>query len=168
MDQGIGILEKIARTNKPYNPPRPIQSTRIRHRCRISTSRETTTTKMFVFRLKFCPAPGQARSIDYNRSSCHVNSELTNPPVWPSWNTYHRGTLRTSRCCARAGDPLPSDDSTMQTGSSDSTSHNRNERKGRHGICCNTGKETPSRQVTERIVFHQTRATCPSRRPFSM
>ena len=137
MDQGIGVLEYIASTNKPYTPPRPIQSTRISHRCRISTSRETTTTKLFVFRLKFSPAPGQARSIDYDMSSFHVKSELTNPPVWPSWNTYHRGTRRRSRCCARAGDRFPSDDSTLQIGSSDSTFHNRNERKDRHGTCCN-------------------------------
>ena len=138
MDQGIGVFEYIANTNKPYTPPRPIRSIRIRHRCRISTSRETTTTKMFVFRLKFCPAPGQARSTDDDRSSCHVNSELTNPPVWPSWNTYHCGTRRRSRCCARAGDRLPSDNSSRKTECSDSISHNRNGRKCQLGMRRNT------------------------------
>ena len=79
-----GISTMLARRPNPVQgsrdriPRKSIQSTRIRHRCRISTSRETTTT--------------QARSRDDDRSSYHVNSELTSPLVWPSWNTYHRGT----------------------------------------------------------------------------
>ena len=59
-------------TRRDRIPRKSIQSTR------ISTSRETTTT--------------QACSRDDDRSSYHVNSELTSPLVWPSWNTYHRGT----------------------------------------------------------------------------
>ena len=69
--------------------------------------------------------------IHYDRSSCHVNSELSG-----RFGTH----ITVAPVEEVVGDRLPSDDSTLQTGGSDSTSHNRNERKGRHATCCNTGE----------------------------
>ena len=66
-----------------------------------------------------------------------------------------------------AGERLQSDDISRRTGGSDSISHNHNEQKGRHGTCRNTGKGTPSRQVTEKIAFPSDMGNVPERETVS-
>ena len=70
----------------------------------------------------------------------------------------HRGTRRRSRCCAKAGDRLPSDNSSRKTECSDSVCHNRNGRKGQLGKCKSTEDKAkwtkkPGTHLPENPIF---------------
>ena len=93
------------------------------------------------------PSNQQTCRIHYDRKTRHVNSGLTN------LLSGRLGTQTTVAPVETVSRPMTAP---CRLGAEMATSHNRNERKGRHGTCCNTRKETPSRQVTENCVSSNT------------